>query len=318
MASLTQLTYAIAVARHRNFQRAAAACFVTQPTLSMQLQKLEGELGVLLFDRSRKPVAPTQEGRPLLEQFRQVLREYARIEEIVQELRGAVSGTYRLGIIPTMAPYILPLLLPPFGDAYPDVQMHVEELTTDEIVRRLADETLDGGILATPLHEKRLVEFPLGYEEFKVFHSPSLSLRTDRRGRVRLDKLPLEHLLLMREGHCLRTQALDLCSLGDIASRSQRFVIQAGSMATLCAMVTRGEYFTVLPELAAEELVQRGQGDFVKEIAGRVPFREISLVTHRLESRRAVRDALIEEARKVLEPLGSCSRRKRPAPVPPT
>ncbi len=316
MATLTQLGYAVAVERERNFARAAATCFVTQPTLSMQLHKLEEELGVVLFDRSRKPVAPTNEGKALLTQFRAVLREHDRIDDVLRELRGVVGGVYRLGVIPTMAPYVLPRLLPAFRAAYPEVELHIDEVTTEEIVRRLVDETLDGGILATPLGDRRIEEFPICEEDFLVYQSPDVQLPTDAKGRVRLDELPVEKLLVMREGHCLRTQTLDLCSLGEDASQSQGFVMEAGSLVTLCKMVRQGPFFTVIPAMAAADLSQAGDAELVKEIAQRVPYRQISLVVHRAQTRQAVRDALLEVATEQLRAPKSRRRREADPVVP--
>jgi len=317
MATLSQLGYALAVDRHRNFRRAAKVSCVSQPTLSMQLAKLEDELGIVLFDRTRKPVVPTREGAVLLEQFRTVMREYERIDEVVQELHGVIAGPYRLGIIPTMAPTILPLVVPPFVAAHPTVELQIEELTTAQIVERLKEEILDGGILATPLHVPALTEYAICREQFVVFHSPTIKLRTDGQGRVRLDALPLERLMVMRKGHCLRTQTLDLCALGAEASETQGFVLEAGSLATLCAMVQNGPYFTILPALAAAELESRGLGEQIKSIAGKAPFREVALVTRRIENRRAIREALIDVSRAALEPLEDKRRRLRPEPVEP-
>lgn len=317
MSTLTQLSYAVAVDEHRNFGRAAAACFVTQPTLSTQLAKLEDELEIVLFDRSRKPVVPTPEGALLLAQFRAVLREHARIDEVVDGIRGRVAGSFRLGIIPTMAPTMLPRIVPGFVRDHPEVQLQIEELTTDEIVRRLAEESLDGGILATPLSDPRLTEIPICDEPFVVFHAPQLQPPVDEDGRVRLDALPREHLIVMREGHCLRTQTLDLCALGEAATEVQRFEIEAGSLATLTAMVHEGPFFTVLPALSAAEMRERGRGDLVKEIAGEVPYREVAFVTRRLENRRAIREALIAHTRGALSdvvvaPRGGDGRRISP------
>jgi LysR family hydrogen peroxide-inducible transcriptional activator len=283
----------------------------------MQLKKLEEELGIVLFDRSRKPVAPTADGERLLAQFRAVLREAARIDSIVQELRGEVGGTYRLGIIPTMAPTVLPRLVPAFTGQWPKVELRVEELTTEEIIRRLLDETLDGGILATPLHHPRVVEFPLFREDFALYHSPALDVPVDAHGRVDLGQLDMDRLLVMREGHCLRAQTLDLCTLGDTAAAERPFALEAGSMATLCAMVRQGRYFTILPALSGEELRAQGHGAQVREIAGDAPYREVALVSHRMETRRAVREALVEVARAVLEPLESVGRVRRSRPVSP-
>ena len=317
MITLTQIGYALAVDEHRHFQRAAAASFVSQPTLSMQLQKLEDELGVVLFDRSRKPVEPTHDGGRLIGQFKRLMQEYDRIGELASEARGVVAGRYRLGVIPTMAPYVLPRVIPSFSRAHPAVSLEIEELTTDQIVERLVDGRIDGGVLATPLHDQRLREYALFREDFCVFHSPELTISGDAKGRVRVGKLPMEKLLVMREGHCLRAQTLDLCSLSEVAIRTQGFMLAAGSLTTLCKMVLEGPYFTVLPALAAADLTAQGHGGLVKELAGRVPYREVSLVVHRTQTRRAVRDALLEEARGRLAPLESGRRLRQPAPVEP-
>jgi LysR family transcriptional regulator, hydrogen peroxide-inducible genes activator len=317
MGTLTQLGYAVAVDQHRNFRRAAAACFVTQPTLSMGLHKLEDELGVQLFDRTRKPVEPTLEGEVLLEQFRAVLRESARVEDLVQEMRGEVAGIYRLGIIPTMASTILPRLLPPFLARHPRVELRVRELTTDQIVAELLTDTLDGGILAGPLKDERLFEFPLGCEPLVLYRGPSVEIPTDPEGRALVGGLPVAQLLLMGEGHCLRSQTLDLCELGKEASAVQSFSIEAGSVATLCGMVRQGPFFTVLPGLAALELREQGRDEGLMEIAGEVPFRQIALATRRGENRRAVREALATLTSELLGPLLAQERACRPEAVPP-
>ena len=309
--------YALAVARHRNFGQAADECFVTQPTLSMQLQKLEEEIGLVLFDRSRKPVAPTQDGKGVLEQFQRVLHEAGQVDELVQQIQGVVQGIYRLGIIPTMAPYILPRILSSFRRAYPKVELHLEEVTTENIIHRLQDETLDGGILATPLEEPRILEFPLFRESFVVFHSPEISLETTARGRVRVEKLDPEKLILMQEGHCLRSQTIDLCALGDLKEADRPFVFEAGSMTTLINMVQHGPYITVIPSLAAEEIKQRGLGHLIKQSSEPTPYRQVSFVVHRRETRRAIRDALIEIAKEELASIEQGTRRFQRNPIAP-
>lgn len=315
--TLTQLGYALAVDRYRNFGQAAKACFVTQPTLSMQLQKLEAELGVVLFDRSRKPVVPTPEGEVLLPQFRAVLRQRDRVTELVDELQGVVAGSYRLAVIPSMATTVLPRVLGDFVASHPRVELHVEELVTAEIVQRLVDETLDGAIVATPLLDPRLTEYPLAREELVVYHADDASLALDSDGAVRLDATPLDHLLVMRQGHCLRNQTLDLCAMGQTAMRSQPLVMEATSLATLCRIVHLGPYFTVLPGLVAADLAAAGETDRIKPIAGEVPYRQIGLVVRRTERRRAVREALATAAARALPALATPGRTPRPRPVPP-
>ncbi|MEM6956187.1 MAG: LysR substrate-binding domain-containing protein [Myxococcota bacterium] len=298
MASLTQFRYAVAVAERRHFGRAAKDCFVSQPTLSTQLSKLEEELGVVLFDRSRKPVSVTDAGSVLIDQFRAVLQEVDRIEEITHELQGVIAGRYRLGVIPTIAPHALPRILPRFSRAYPEVELIVSERTTDEIIAGLMDESLDGGLLASPLDEAGIVEFPIGREDFVAFHAPNVVLPMDGEGRVVLGDVPTEQLLLMQEGHCLRTQVVDLCSLPVV----QNFTIAAGSLGTLVNMVRAGDYFTVLPAMAASELSELGFGDCIKPIAGAVPFRELAIAVRRRQARRAIREALVQVATEALAP----------------
>ena len=312
MPTITQIRYAVAIDRHRSFRAAAKWCHVTQPTLSAGLKKLEEHLELLLFDRSRSPVEPTPEGVVLLEQFQVVLREHDRIHDTVSSLRGMVRGPYHVGIIPTMAPTILPRFLPTFGDACPKVTLHIEELATDQIIARLTDGTLDAGILAGPLEDRRVIEFELGSEEFCVFHSPSAVLPLDDDGRVEMSRLATDQLLLLREEHCLRAQTLSICRHGRSLPSSQRFAIEAGSLATLCAMVLQGPFFTVLPALAAADLRDAGQGHLLKDIAGPVPFRDVTLAVHRSETKRAIRDALIACAKNALPSLRSAKRAAQP------
>lgn len=317
MATLRQLEYALALQEHRNFVRAAEACEVGQPTLSTQLQKLEDELGIVLFDRSRKPVEPTDDGSKLLDQFRRVMRENDRIEEVVYELRGVVAGPYRLGIIPTMAPTILPNLVAAMSKKHPEVELRLEELTTQEIIARLQQETLDGGILATPLGHPKICEFPICREDFVVYHASQLELPTDKDGRVRLARLPLEKLVVMRDGHCLRTQTLDLCQLDRKAEHTQHFTFEAGSLGTLCRMVEQGPFFTVLPKLAAADLESRGLGKYIKPIAGSVPYRQIAIVAHRAATRRAIREVIGDVCAQILRHAENKDRRHRGEPVRP-
>jgi len=209
--TLVQLEYIIAVDTWRHFATAAAKCFVTQPTLSMQIQKLEEELGVRLFDRSKVPVVPTVEGVEIIQQARVVLKEAERLGEIVRERKGEMVGELRLGILPTVAPYLLPLFLSSFLQQYPGIRLTVIELTTEAIVERLKKNLLDAGVLVTPLHEPGIFEQPLFYEEFVVYVSPAEPAYKKR--YVLADDIDVRHLWLLEEGHCLRSQIMHLCEL---------------------------------------------------------------------------------------------------------
>lgn len=317
LGTLTQMHYAVELDRLRSFQKAAKACFVTQPTLSMQIQKLEDSLGLVLFDRSRKPVAPTESGQEVLNQFRVILRESERVQDIIQAQQGEVAGIYRLAIIPTMAPTILPRILRPFLEAYPKVELHIEELQTPKIIERLHDETLDGGILATPLGLQSLHESPFFREPLMVYHAAELDVPTDKRGRVVLEELPSDQLLVMQEGHCLRTQTLDLCAMGKAAVEAQRFRLDAGSVATLVQLVGQGPYFTVVPALTAQDLQHQGLSQQIKEVSGQVPFREVAMVSRRVEHRRAIREAIIQIADATLKASHKSRRPFRSDPMAP-
>ena len=305
MASLTQFRYALAIDKYRNFQKAAAHCFVTQPTLSMQLRKLEDELSITLFDRSRKPVEPTNNGLLILEQMRKVIYEFNLIEDLCDQVKGVVTGEYKLGIIPTMAPMILPRVIPQFIRTYPNVNLRIIELTTDEIIEGLVKERLHAGILATPLEDVRLTEYPVGREPFMIYHSDQLSIKTNSDDMVHIYNLPTEHLILMNEGHCLRAQVIDLCLLKSPNADLTSFTLEAGSLTTLMRMVCKGPFFTILPALAVQDLIGVEQSGQCKMISAPVPYREISVVSYRTESRKVIRDGLIDLCRSELSNLYS-------------
>ena len=169
--NIQQLEYIIAVDNYRHFSKAAEASFVTQPTLSMMIQKLEEELGVKIFDRSQLPVQPTEIGTRIINQARQALSQVNLIREIVQEEKGVVKGVFRLAIIPTISPYLLPRLMQIHRDNKYDIRIVISELTTDQILKGLANDSIDGGILATPLKEPAIAEHPIYYEQFFAYVS---------------------------------------------------------------------------------------------------------------------------------------------------
>lgn len=171
MITLIQLEYIIAVDKHRNFARASEASFVTQPTLSMQIKKLEDDLGIKIFDRSRKPVIATEAGRRVIDQARLVVKESEMIHEIINSFNRNISGKIRLGIIPTLAPYLLPRFAGRFKKKYPEVQFMIREMVTERIAMQLMRDDLDAGIFVTPYHDARLKEWPLFYEEMEIYAS---------------------------------------------------------------------------------------------------------------------------------------------------
>ncbi len=275
--NLQQLEYVVALDTHRHFAKAAESSFVTQPTLSMMVQKLEEELGLLIFDRGRKPLVPTQEGVEIVRRARQILAEVGHLKEYVTTLSGEISGELRLGIIPTLAPYLLPLFLKSFTDAYPHLRLHIKEAVTDDIIRLLRRGELDMGLAATPLGETGLAEYPIFQEEFFAYAANSEGF--PQKKYVLPTHIDPSKLWLLQEGHCLRNQIFNLCELKnreDLLSSSVRY--EAGSIETLINLVDHHGGVTIVPQLAALQL-NTHQKKNLREFSHPKPAREISLVT---------------------------------------
>ncbi len=293
MISLVQLSYIIAVDNYRHFASAAKKCFITQPTLSMQIQKLEEQLGVIIFDRSKQPVIPTDIGKEIIKQARKVLQEAARIEDIVNIYTKEISGSFKVGIIPTVAPYLLPLFLENFIDKYPNVQLTIDEIQTAQIVEKLQNEEIDLGIMATPLHIKDLIEETIYYEPFVAYIPPQHKL--SKKKKLIAKDISQSELLLLQEGHCFRGQALQLC--GDSAnSNSEKSVrFEAGNLETLKKLVEQNFGITLLPYLASKEMKGTKKENLVKEFSSPVPKREISIVFHRAYLKKHIIEAFKNE-----------------------
>jgi LysR family transcriptional regulator, hydrogen peroxide-inducible genes activator len=276
--NLQQLEYIIAVDTHRHFAKAAEASHVTQPTLSMMIHKLEEELNIKIFDRSRQPVVPTEAGEAVIQQAKLILLEAGRLKEIVNEMKGELKGELRLGIIPTVAPYLLPLFLNRFIKKYPLLKIKITELTTAQIIEKLKSQQLDAAILATPLNNVALNEYPLYYEQFAVYASKSEKLMK-KKFLLQTD-IDTNRLWLLEEGHCMRSQVLSLCELRKKELDTSNLAYEAGSIETLKKMVDMNNGITILPSLAVRELtaVEKKQVRYFKPP---VPVREISIVTYR-------------------------------------
>lgn len=276
--NLQQLEYIVAIDTHRHFVRAAKACFVTQATLSMMVQKLEDELGTKIFDRSKQPVVPTETGAKIIEQARRTLAEAEKLKGIVEEEKGVVAGELRLGIIPTLAPYLLPLFLKEFGEAYPQVKLVINEYTTSNITAMLKAGQLDAAILATPLNDISIYEQPLFYEKYFLYVSAK------EKGFDKQYILPkhidVSRLWLLEEGHCMRTQIVNLCELKKQQETSETLQYEAGSIETLKNIVDRNFGITIIPELATANL-SAAQAKRLRQFKPPAPVREISIVTHR-------------------------------------
>lgn len=288
--TLTQLDYIVAIDTHRHFATAADHCHVTQPTLSMQIQKLEDELGVLLFDRSKQPVVPTETGQLIVKQAREVLNLSRRIPEMAKESRNEVGGELRLGIIPTLAPYLLPHFISAFMQHHPLVTVHLQEMLTDQITERLRNGLLDVGIVVTPLREGSFTELPLFSEPFTVYAAEGHSLLAKR--LLTPADLATDGLWLLSEGHCFRDQVLNLCGANRLRETPLHY--ETGSLETLIKLIDRQGGFTLLPELATLDLDPARQAR-IRRFAGEQPARDISLVMHRSFLKRSLINALKRE-----------------------
>lgn len=290
--NLQQLEYIVAVDEHRHFAKAAASCFVTQATLSMMIKKLEEELDVIIFDRSKQPVVPTDIGRKLIAQARLTLREADRLQQTVLDEKKLLQGELRIGVIPTLGPYLLPMFISEFLDQYPGINVKIYELTTSEIMQRLSLQQLDAGLLATPLKNPELREEVIFYEQFAAYASKSEPLT--RKKFILPRDIDPDRLWLLEEGHCLRAQVLNLCELRKHSSA--RIEFEAGSLETLKRMVDALGGVTILPLLAVKSL-SAPERRKVRYFKPPYPVREISLVTYRHFIKRRLLDALVQSIR---------------------
>ncbi len=276
--NLQQLDYIIAVDTHRHFQQAAKKCFVTQATLSMMIQKLEEELGAKIFDRSKKPVKPTDIGKKIIAQARRIAAEAARVNELIKEEKGEVSGELKIGIIPTLAPYLLPLFLKKFVTDYPQVKLLINEFTTSTIIKRLKDGQLDAGILATPLNDNSVKEQVMFYEKYFLYVNKNES-GFNKHYVLPVD-IDINRLWLLEEGHCMRSQILNLCEMKKQHEMEEKVHYEAGSIETLKNLVEKNFGITIVPELAIFNFTA-SQKKRLRYFKPPTPVREISIATHR-------------------------------------
>ena len=288
--TIVQLEYIVALHTYRNFGLAAEKCFVTQPTLSAQIHKAEENLGIKIFDRSKKPIRPTPKGEEVIAQARIVLQEFAKIKEIVHENEGIVRGEIRLGIIPTLAPYLLPLFLVKFIERYPELKVSVSEFTTQEIVSQIKNGLLDAGLLATPIGENTLESHPIFYEPFVAYVSHTSKLFDKK--TLDIEDVNIQDIWLVNEGHCLRSQVLNLCDKNN--HRNKNFDYQTGSIEALKRIVEMDKGITILPELSVKGLSPEAM-ELVRYFNAPEPVREISLIHHKNVVKKQLLNLLLEE-----------------------
>ena len=297
MITLTQLEYIVAIDEYRHFATAAEKCFVTQPTLSMQIKKLEDELGVIIFARSRQPVVPTDLGAKLIEQARMTLSATQRIKEIIQEEQQEVEGTLKIGIIPTLAPYLLPVFIGPYIRKYPAVKVEVEELVSEEIIRRLKRDMLDVGLFVTPYHDEKIVERPVFYEEMLVYAHPDSELL--KKKEVGHEDIVTSDIWMLGNGHCFRNQVVNLCEMSASQHKNLPFEFESNSLETLMRIVDVEGGFTLIPELALQYMSPEKKKQ-VRSIANTKPLREVSVIYSRHFTKQRLITLLCDEIKSVV------------------
>ena len=297
MITLTQLEYIVAIDEYRHFATAAEKRFVTQPTLSMQIKKLEDELGVIIFDRSRQPVVPTDLGAKLIEQARMTLSATQRIKEIIQEEQQEVEGTLKIGIIPTLAPYLLPVFIGPYIRKYPAVKVEVEELVSEEIIRRLKRDMLDVGLFVAPYHDEKIVERPVFYEEMLVYAHPDSELL--KKKEVGHEDIVTSDIWMLGNGHCFRNQVVNLCEMSASQHKNLPFEFESNSLETLMRIVDVEGGFTLIPELALQYMSPEKKKQ-VRSIANTKPLREVSVIYSRHFTKQRLITLLCDEIKSVV------------------
>ena len=271
--NLRDLQYLVAVADHRHFRKAAEACFVSQPTLSTQLRKLEAELGVSLIERNPRHVMLTEAGRQVVERARVVLRETESIGDIARRLQVPEAGSLRVGLFPTLAPYLLPHVVPNVRREFPRLELLLVEDKTDELLAQLRDGKLDAAVLALPIDDDQLHEEFLFDEDF-VLAVPNEHPLAEADMVAAMSTMTGESLLLLEDGHCLRDQTLEVCQL---AGASERTGFRATSLETLRQMVAAGVGITLLPRLAVQPPVAQSPDITLIHFAPPVPRRHIAM-----------------------------------------
>lgn len=286
--TITQLKYVLAVAENQNFTKAAQKTFVTQPTLSMQIQKLEDELDVQIFDRSKKPIELTDIGKKIVNQARNIVNEANRIADIVDQQKGYIGGEFKLGVIPTVMPTLLPMFLRNFINKYPKVKLSIEELPTETILERLQEGHLDAAIAATPLKHENIKERPLYYEPFMAYIPENHRLRGQE--KIDVTDLDLGDMLLLEDGHCFRDGVINLCK----ANRNyddETFSLESGSFETMIKLANEGLGMTLLPYLHTLEFSAKAR-ESLHSFKEPVPAREVSLLYHKSELKMQIIEVL--------------------------
>ncbi|GAB1309758.1 LysR substrate-binding domain-containing protein [Urechidicola sp. KH5] len=286
--TITQLKYVLAVAKYQNFTVASEHCFVTQPTLSMQIQKLEEELDIQIFNRNKKPIQLTPVGEKIVEQAKTIVDESNRINDIVDQQKGFIGGEFKLGIIPTVMPTLLPMFLKTFINKYPKVNLVIEELTTEEIIKKLTDGQIDAALAATPLENEIIKERVLYFEPFVAFIPQNHRMYNNP--TISADDLELNDILLLEDGHCFKSSVINICKAFKQDTTSQ-FHLESGSFNTLIKLAKENMGMTLLPYLHTLDLPEEDK-QYLRNFEDPAPAREVSLIFHKSQLKMHLIDAL--------------------------
>lgn len=279
----SQLDYALALQKYNNYSKAAKQLGITQPALSLQIKKLESSLGIYLFDRSKKPLAVTFEGQKFLEKTQEVVNQFTQLESFAQSLKEDFAGEIVVGIIPTLAPYLVPLFINEINEKYPLLKITIKETITEQIIEGVTNGDIQLGIVATPISTSRKFDIqPLFYESFQLFISDNHLL--SKENLIDIDSISFEDLWLLKEGNCFRDQVNNICGFSKKSSSSQMFTYESNSIEALCRIVEYQGGITFLPELSTIHLSEE-RYDMIKEIKGHKRVREISLLSIPNETR---------------------------------
>ncbi len=311
--NLRDLKYVIAVAETRHFGHAAERCFVSQPTLSGQIKKLEEELGVTIFERTNRSVDVTPVGEVILVHARQMMEQADAIEQLAQAHQDPLAGPLRVGAIPTLSPYLMPLILVPLKKQYPQVRLVLSEEITDTLLIRLHNHEIDAILLATSVDEPDLEVIPLFDEPFWLAHPRKHPLyNKDEITRRDLDDL---ELLLLSEGHCLAKQAMEVCRMKERSAQGEMADLRASSLETLLQLVGAGFGSTLVPALAMRGSWTTDAGIIARPLAIKDAYRTISLVFRNTFPRRTAVEAFAQIIRdnlpNTVHVLGNYKRRKK-------
>lgn len=292
--TLTQLSYIVAVDRYRHFATAAEKSYVTQPTLSMQIHKLEDELGITIFDRSKSPVITTEIGEKVITEAKEILKQSKHIEDLAALTDEQIQGTFRVGVIPTVAPYLLPLFLRSFIDQYPKVKLIIEEVVTEELLELIDQDMLDVGIIATPADRGNLFEEDLYFEPFVGYISQNHPLV--KKDQISVDDLDINNLWLLNEGHCFRDQTVQLCKKQRREQLSHaQLEFESGNLETLKQLVEQNFGMTLLPYLAKNQIDTQCIKSHLRFFKDPVPRRKIRIVYGREYLKKNIITAFKEE-----------------------